>query len=104
MSVETADQLSLFEREIVRLTLGYSIKRCMAYNDFRMSIQKYHQSGQCPTSKTVLAQNHFISLDGGCATLYRHVDQDDAGEHETADDVDDEVDDKPKKRSKCNNK
>jgi hypothetical protein len=101
MSVETAAELSLFEREVVKLTLGYSIKRCMAYNDFRMSVQKYHQSGVCHDSKSVLAQNHFISLHDGSATLYRLVDEDNKDDHDDQKDVDDAIDDKPNKRVKC---
>ena len=107
MNVRNADELALFEREVIRLTLGYSIKRCSAYNDFRMAVYKYHQSGECRLLTCHLAHNHFIKLDSsGCAVLYRHVDEDDPGvDNEILSDAEDNVDDKPKKRPKtCNNK
>jgi hypothetical protein len=105
LHVRNADELAVFEREVLRMTLGYSIKRCMAYNDFRMAVQQYHQSGECKLLTCHLAQNHFIKLDtGGCAVLYRHVDEDPGVDDEILVDAEDDVDDKPKKRPKCNNK
>ena len=102
MSIRTAAELAEFEKEIVRLTLGYSIKRCMAYHDFRRSIQKCHHMRVGVRIKCSLDQNHFISVEDGIAEFYRHIEEDHA--EDVNDHIDDCIDDKPKKRVKSDNK
>ena len=105
MPINTTDELALFEREIVKLTLGHSIKRCMAYTDFRRSIQELHQTRLYMSVKCILAQNHFISAEDGVATLYRHIEEDNTDDIDhDGHDVDDTIDDKPKKRVKSGHK
>ena len=77
-SVRTAVELSIFESEAKRLSLGSSITRSMAYSTFRLSVQQFHQVGTPTHFRAILNQNLYITVADGIATLYRNVDEDSA--------------------------
>jgi hypothetical protein len=77
LPVHTASQLSVFEKEMGVLTAGFSLRRSISYNTFRMSVLQYHQTGVVSDIKCILTHNHFISTINGIATLYRNIDEED---------------------------
>jgi len=80
LSVRSAIELSVFESEAKRLSLGSSIVRSMAYSTFRLTVQQYHQIGTPTHFRAILCQNLYISVADGIATLYRNIDEDSAPE------------------------
>ena len=101
LPVHTAAQLAAFEKEIPKYTMGYSTRRCMAYNAFRMTLLQYHHTNLPRTAKCVLPYNNFIAMQDGVATLYRYVqDSSPGGDDEPQEGYDDSSDDPPRKRAK----
>jgi hypothetical protein len=78
LSVRSATELSIFESEAKRVSLGSSITRSMAYAAFRLAVQEYHQVGTPTHFRAILPQNLYITVAHGIADLYRNVDEDHA--------------------------
>jgi hypothetical protein len=83
LPVQSIAQLTTFEKELRKLTMGFSVVRSTAYTGFRMSVLQYHQTGQPATFRAILAHNHFIRVSEGVATLYRNVQDEGDPSHET---------------------
>jgi len=83
LPVQNIAQLTTFERELRKLTMGFSVVRSTAYTGFRMSVLQYHQTGQPTSFRAILAHNHFIRVSEGVATLYRNVQDEGDPFHET---------------------
>jgi hypothetical protein len=73
--IGTTLELAEFEKEMSILTSGFSLRRSMSYNQFRMSVLQCHQTGCFCELKCILMHNHFIFADDGVATLYRNIDE-----------------------------
>jgi hypothetical protein len=109
LPVKNQTDLASFDKHMTNLTLGFSLKRCMAYSDFRMAVLRSHQTKQFTNSKFFLVHNHYISVEKGVATLYRHIQDDDVGsltcddkDYNKDDNKDEEVgEDLSRKRVKC---
>jgi hypothetical protein len=98
--VHDSVQLKTFETELRRLTNGDSLTRTVAYGNFRVAVIKLHQKREPvdgSTSKTILPNYHFISLDNLVATLYRNLGPEAPTNNEDMDngDSDTEHDDQP---------
>jgi hypothetical protein len=76
LPIRNAAELSSFESDMTNLTSGFSLKRCMAYCDFRMAVLRSHQTKELIHAKFFLVHNHFISVEDRVATLYRHIEDD----------------------------
>jgi len=83
LPIQNIAQLTTFEKELRKLTMGFSVVRSTAYTGFRMSVLQYHQTGQPAAFRAILAYNHFIRVSDGVATLYRNVQDEDDAFHET---------------------
>jgi hypothetical protein len=75
MPVTTGHELSSFETCMHKLTLGYCLARSMAFATFRRTVLQYHVTGKPSSFRSILANNHLISVDDGIATLYRNMEE-----------------------------
>jgi hypothetical protein len=104
LPVKNNTQLAVFESVVRDLTLGFCLTRSMSYNMFRMALLQNHVTGVSTPVKCILVHNHFISVEDGIATLYRHlsdIDVPDPGD-EFEDDGDTSSDNcKKRRRSTC---
>ena len=73
LPIHSVAELASFEKELRKLTAGFSVVRSTAYTGFRMSALQYQQTGHPTDFKTILAHNHFVRVDNGVATIYRNV-------------------------------
>jgi hypothetical protein len=73
LSVRTPQELGNFEAAMRNATEGFAISRSMAYNEFRITVMRYQQTGLPSTFKNILSPHHFIETDNGTATLFRNV-------------------------------
>jgi len=88
MPVTTGLDLSSFEKRMQGLTLGYCLARSMAFATFRRTVLQYHVTGKPSSFRSILANNHLISVEDGVATLYRNMEDDNPttdGDHTTMD-------------------
>jgi hypothetical protein len=76
LPIRNTTELTVFEKEMTNLTQGCSLRRCMAYCDFRMAALRCYQMRNEPMpTKCILVHNHIISTEDMVATLYRHIDE-----------------------------
>jgi hypothetical protein len=73
LPIRDVAQLASFERELRRLTMGFSVVRSTAYTGFRMSVLQYHQMGHPTSFRAILAHNHVVRVTDGVATIYRNI-------------------------------
>ena len=99
LPVKTQIDLAKFERDMCELTLGYSLIRSMSYSTFRRMVLMYQLTGQPNKFKATLVFNHYLSVDGGMASLYRIVDED-VVDHEDYHTESDDESGKKRKRTK----
>jgi len=97
-------QLAVFETVVRDLTLGFCLTRSMSYNMFRMTLLQNHVTGVDTPVKCILVQNHFISVEDGVATLYKHVQDTDVSHQVGEFDEDEDMggdNSKKRRRSTC---
>ena len=103
LPIRTAAELSSFEETMVHLTTGFSLKRCMAYSNFRMKVLQYQQTRAPFEGTFFLVHNHSISVEDGVATLYKQIEEDDAEECFDKRENESPSDDRSSKRTKFGN-
>jgi hypothetical protein len=105
LPVKNAADLSSFDKQMSNLTTGFSLKRSMAYCEFRMAVLRSQQTKETINDKFFLPNNHYISIEEDVVTLYRYVEDEHIETFSYNDDEsneDERLRDDTAKKRKCN--